>query len=38
MTFVKSLTEGQAKVVENVIYNVLEDLGLKSEVTMLWKP
>ena len=38
MTFVKNITEGQAKVLENVIHNALEDLNLKSEVTMIWKP
>ena len=38
MTFVRNITEGQAKVLENVIYNALEDMNLKAEATMLWKP
>ena len=38
MTFIKGITENQAKIVENTICNILEDLNLKSEVTMLWKP
>lgn len=38
MTLVRNITEGQAKVLENVIYNALEDMNLKAEATMLWKP
>lgn len=38
MTFVKNVTENQAKIIENVIHNILEELNLKAETTMVWKP
>lgn len=38
MVLVKSITENQFKVVQNVIENILNDLGLKMEGTLIWKP
>lgn len=38
ITLIKSLTENQAKIIENVVHNIVEDLHLKLEGTFIWKP